>query len=89
MTPWVLVALLAGFALGWVGRSVRAAGREWNLGWDLADAKAEAKKAWAYADNEERVAHELHAQLDKMFDAGYDTGFSDAAGIDVGGEVDR
>jgi hypothetical protein len=52
-------------------------------------ARREARKAWAYADTEERVAHELHAQLDKMFDAGYDTGFSDAAGIDVGGEVER
>jgi hypothetical protein len=45
VTPWVLVVLLAGLVLGWVGRSVRAAGREWNLRCELADAEVEAAAA--------------------------------------------
>jgi hypothetical protein len=45
MTPWILVALLAGFAIGWVGRSVRAAAREQTLRDDLDDTRVEAAAA--------------------------------------------
>jgi hypothetical protein len=73
MIPWVVIALLAGaFALGWVGRSVRAAAREHELRCELADADVEAAAAtfaWRLASD--------------RADAGYDIGFGEAAGIRV------
>jgi len=88
MTPWVLAALLAGFAAGGLLRrtetmAARRRARTWRQ--EALVYAHEARKAWAYADNEERAAHELHTELDQRFNAGYDTGFQDAVGIDVGG----
>lgn len=79
MTPLVVVALLAGgFVLGWVGRSVRAAGRENELRWQLADAEVEAAAAtWAWAQA-------VKASADQ-----WDDGYLYAANIDARGEVDR
>jgi hypothetical protein len=87
MTPWVVVALLAGFALGWVGRSVRAAAREWTLRCELADAEVEAAAAtFAWAQEKQR-ADGLHKHLGAAFDVGFDHGWQDGAGIrvDLGG----
>jgi hypothetical protein len=82
MTPWVMVALLAGLALGWVGRSVRAAGREWNLRSLLADAEVEAVTAIFQLKQTQRRA-------DAGYQGGYDTGFADGVGIRVDlGEVE-
>ena len=86
--PCVVVALLAGFAAGGLLRrtetmAARRRARTWQQ--EALVYAHQARKAWAYADNEERVAHELRAELDVMFDRGYDTGFADAAGIDVEG----
>jgi hypothetical protein len=66
MIPWVLVALLGGLILGWVGRSVRAAGREWYLRSLLADAEVEATGAtfaWRLAT---RRADQLETERDQL-----------------------
>lgn len=77
MSPPVVVALLAGgFAAGWVGRSVRAAGREWQWTAEAADAYREV--AFLAQRNEE-----LHKAIAATFPAGYDIGFGEAAGIQV------
>jgi hypothetical protein len=85
VTPWIVVALLAGLVLGWVGRSVRAAGREWDLRCQLADAEAEAWKAWAYAD----IVEAENVKLLKQSADQWDDGWLYAAKIDARGEVDR
>jgi hypothetical protein len=78
MTPWVVVALLGGLVLGWVGRSVRAAGREWTLRSLLADAEVQAAAAtFAWK------------QAQRRNDKEWDRGWQNAVGIRVDlGEVE-
>jgi hypothetical protein len=80
MTPWILVALLGGLILGWVGRSVRAAGREWILRSLLADAEVQAAAA-TFA-----LAQERDYADDDAADA-WDAGWQNGVGIrvDLGG----
>jgi hypothetical protein len=82
MTPWVVVALLGGLVLGWVGRSVRAAGREWTLRCQLADAEVQAAAA-TFAWKLERDRAD-----DDAADA-WDAGWQNGVGIRVDlGEVE-
>jgi hypothetical protein len=84
MTPWV-VAALAGFALGGLLRraetmAARRKARHWRV--EAADAYREV--AFLAERNEE-----LHKAVDAAFDAGYDQGWQNAAGIRVDlGEVE-
>jgi hypothetical protein len=86
MTPWIVVALLAGFALGGLLRraetmAARRRARQWRWSsqrWQAEAADAYHEVAFLAGRNEE-----LHKAVDNAFDAGYDQGWQNAAGIRV------
>jgi hypothetical protein len=92
MTPWVLVALLAGFALGGLLRraetmAARRRARQWR--WSSRAWQAEAADAYREVAFLAQRNEELHNAIDATFPAGYDIGFGEAAGIRVDlGEVE-
>jgi hypothetical protein len=92
MTPWIVVALLAGFALGGLLRraetmSACRRARQWR--WSSRAWQAEAADAYHEVAYLAERNEELHKAVDDAFDAGYDQGWQNAAGIRVDlGEVD-
>jgi hypothetical protein len=85
MTPWVLAAL-AGFALGGLLRraetmAARRAARQWR--WSSRAWQAEAADAYHEVAFLAQRNEELHNAVDEAFDAGYDQGWQNAAGIRV------
>jgi hypothetical protein len=90
MTPWVVVALLAGFALGGLLRraetmAARRAARRWRYTsqrWQAEVADAYSEVAFLAGRNEE-----LHKAVEDAVTGRYDAVFLRASGIDVGGEA--
>jgi hypothetical protein len=92
MTPWVVVALLGGFALGGLLRraetmAARRRARQWR--WSSQAWQAEAADAYREVAFLAERNEELHKAVDAAFDAGYDQGFQNGVGIRVDlGEVE-
>jgi hypothetical protein len=81
MIPWVVVALLGGFALGGLLRRAH----QWR--WSSQTWQAEAADAYREVAFLAERNEELHKAVDAAFDAGYDQGFQNGVGIrvDLGG----
>jgi hypothetical protein len=87
-----VAALLAGFALGGLLRraetmAARRRARQWR--WSSQRWQAEAADAYHEVAFLAERNEELHKAVDEAFDAGYDIGWQNAAGIRVDlGQVD-
>jgi hypothetical protein len=92
MIPWVLAALLAGFALGGLLRraetmAARRKARQWH--WSSQRWQAEAADAYREVAYLAERNEELHKAVDATFDVGYDQGWQNGVGIRVDqGEVE-